>query len=260
MLGHPKEKSEFRPLIANLPSSSNLQNTNNNDNENSITNKLKRFLQPITTSKHASRLNLHQSRKRATIDLRSRDYKRDASGKKGFQVKIPMKFLTYIAIVFFLVPLMAAFIVLVRIFFFHNGTGHGSHRGIEKFHQLDETMEQNSIVNVAENEQKSSLNSLRGANDGIIDVTGFITDPVEKAGDIFINGTDQHNDQVMKLANDTTPITEQQGVEEGGVASNADVHSPAVNEKLVDKNALSSNIEKVSVESSQLNADFEKTP
>eukprot|EP00555_Chaetoceros_dichaeta_P006387 CAMPEP_0198260068 /NCGR_PEP_ID=MMETSP1447-20131203/9114_1 /TAXON_ID=420782 /ORGANISM="Chaetoceros dichaeta, Strain CCMP1751" /LENGTH=129 /DNA_ID=CAMNT_0043947627 /DNA_START=489 /DNA_END=878 /DNA_ORIENTATION=+ len=123
-------------------------------------------------------------------------------------------------------------------------------------------MEENSIVDAAENEQKSSLNSLRGADDGITDPTGLITDPVEKVGDIFVNSTDQHiYDHVMKLANDTAPILEQQqGVEEGGVASNADVYSPNADEKLVDKNAfsVSSNIENGNIESSQLNDDSKK--
>lgn len=208
----------------------------------------------------------------------------DASGKKGFQVQIPMKFLMYIAIVFFLVPLMAGFIVLFRIFFIHNDRHHHSNRGVGNIQHVGATMEENGIVDVAENQQDSSLHSLRGRisggdnlvtssslgdndnshGDGI-DLTGLVTDPVGEGGDIFANSTAQHiYDPATNFVNATSPVLEQrQRVEEvnfGDVSSEANVYSPGVDEKLVDKNkySISSNIENVITESSQINADDEK--
>jgi len=58
--------------------------------------------------------------------LRSRD-RMDASAKRGFRVSVPTKLLLYVAIVFFIIPLLFAFYILVHRIFIHDAHHHRSH-------------------------------------------------------------------------------------------------------------------------------------
>lgn len=249
---------------ANRPnSSSNLNALNHSENissnEKHISNKFKRMVDRFQIYSKSNKLYHNHNRKRTTYDLLSRDRK-DASGKKGFRVKIPTKFLMYIGIVFFLVPLMIAFAILIRIFFFKNGHNHVSNGG-GNIHSMDLTMKNSGNLDVIKSQIDEPLNegmtsSIR-SNDGGngVRIGNVGTEIAESGGDIISNSTvQQGHEHVMESLNDTsTSLGEQQSLEElqgvgerleNGVPNSHILPLDVDNNPLgIIENSLSSNVE-----------------
>ena len=276
---HQKKNSELQALISSYSndSSGNHIDSCTGDNEPNNSSKFKRIVDRfklISSSSSTSKTNTlfhhNHNRKRSTINLRSRDYKTDASGKKGFKVKIPLKLLLYVAVVFFLVPLMIAFIILVRIFF-HQGDRYRT-KGNGNIQTKNVGMEENGAKDATKNQLHSSLNTLEGrirgggshavisspvgSSNGIYDsgvgITGMATDLIGSGVENVADITAQHeSEKATKLFNDATPVLEQQkGVEESvednvDATSTVDEHLLRADDNLVgiNTNSVSSSIE-----------------